>query len=201
MNTPAAPLSPLTAWRHEHNYSLGEFAKASGCTRVAVQRKESGCYTAVHDGIMTALLSRPTVLTDGTSLLSTDEIAQAYETFQTRTRRLTYLSQLLKPYLPPLPPYHSTSHLNQPLPIKPLSIKPPVGVPSPIVHWRLDSGVASQLQFCKLLCLHPHTVNQAESGAQRKLPRQMLAALAQAGYDDGLIEELSKRQADYYDSK
>lgn len=178
--TPQSPLSPISQWRHEHNYSLGEFAKAANVTRVAVQRTESGCYTAVPDGIMSALLSRPTVLSDGTSLLSSDEITAAYETFQARTRRLTYLQGLLKPYLPPVNP---------------------VGVPSPVVHWRLDSGIASQLQFCKLLCLHPVGVANVEAGTQRKIPKQMLAAIAQAGYDDSLIEELSKRQAAYYDSK
>lgn len=182
------PLSPLTQWRHEHNFSLGEFAKAAHCTRVAVQRTESGCYTAVPSGIVDALLSRPTILTDGTSLLSSEEIIAAYETFQTRTRRLTYLSGQLKPHLPPLPVGVS-------------SLNPNLRPPSPIVHWRLDSGVASQLQFCKLLCLHPVGVSNVEDGTQRKLPRQMLVALAEAGYDDELIETLSKRQADYYDSK
>lgn len=176
--TPTQPLNPVQEWRLVHNYSLNEFAKAAGVSKVAVQRTESGCYTSVPDSIITTMLDRPTVLDDGTPLTHSDEIQSAYRVFQARTRRLTYLSHLLSPQLP---------------------TNIPVGG-SPIVVWRLSSGVSSQLLLCKLLCMHPHVVNQLETGKQRKLGSQMLTALQEAGYDDEFIEQLSNRQAEYHDS-
>lgn len=172
-------MNPVTEFRTTTlNYSLNEFAKAAHVSRVAVQRTESGCYPQVPPAITQLILDHPTLLADGTSLLSDEEINAAYSLFQTRTRRLTYLHGLLTPSLPITPPFTS-----------------------PVVHWRLTSGVPSQLLFCKLLCLHPHVVNQVETGRQTKLPKQMLAALEEAGYDDELIEELSRRQAIYSGTK
>lgn len=179
METLTAPLNPVHEWRLVNNYSLNEFAKATGVSKVAVQRTESGCYTTVPSGIVDAILDRPTVLDDGTPLTHSDEISTAYRVFQARTRRLTYLTSKLSPTLP-------------------VGVSPAA---SPVVTWRLSSGVSSQLLLCKLLCMHPHVINQLETGKQRKLGSQMVEALTQAGYDDEFIEELSLRQAEYYDLK
>jgi hypothetical protein len=165
--------NPIRQARIDAKRSLAEFAKECGVSRVAVQRTESGCYIEVPPAIVTGLLNHLTVLSDGTPLTTENEIQAAYSEYQKQTRRDTYLQQKLLP-----------------------DATPPVGV-SPVVYWRLMSGVPSQLEFCKLLCLHPYVIDKTESGAQKSLPKQLVVVMQQAGYDDSLIELLDRKQQEY----
>lgn len=168
------PNNPVQQARLHAGQSLHEFAQSCGVSRVAVQRTESGCYIAVPPAIIDRLLSLLFITPEGVPLTTDVEIQTAYSEFQKQTRRETYLAGRLTLDLPDFP----------------------VGV-SPVYYWRLMSGVASQLEFCKLLCLHPYTIEKTENGVQQKLPKQLLAALREAGYDDTLIHELDRRQRLY----
>lgn len=166
--------NPVHEARLQARQSLHEFAQACNVSRVAVQRTESGCYIAVPPAIVSHLLDLLVILPDGRPLTTDGEIQEAYHEFQREQRKQTYLAGSLVLDLPDFP----------------------VGV-SPVVYWRLISGVASQLEFCKLLCVHPYVIDKTESGRQVKLPKQLLAALQDAGYDDTLIHELDRRQRIY----
>lgn len=167
------PANPIREARLMLDQSLHEFAQSCSVSRVAVQRAEAGCYIAVPPSIVNYLSGQLLVLPDETPLTTDVEIQTAYKTYQFLTRRDTYLDQVLSS-----------------------GVTFPVGV-SPVVYWRLTSGVSSQLEFCKLLCVHPYVINKLESGVQHKLPKQLLAAMREAGYDDEMIETLSKAQALY----
>lgn len=166
-------INPVKAARTQSSQSLHEFAQACSVSRVAVQRTESGCYIEVPPAIVNYLLTVLYITDDGVPLTTEGEIHEAYKAFQLFTRRETYKFGVLSP-----------------------AVHFPVGV-SPVVYWRLTSGVSSQLEFCKLLCLHPYVMNKVESGKQSKLPKQLLAALRDAGYDDTLIHDLSEAQREY----
>jgi hypothetical protein len=169
-------MNPVHAFRLTRGWSLGDFAKASNTSRVAIQRTESGVYTLVPPKIVSTILDHPTVLEDDTSLLTNEEIQDAYSNWQISTRRSAYLDQKLNWTLPP------------------------VGG-SPVVVWRYSSGVASQLEFCKLLCVHPFVINKTELGLQPTLPKQLVTALIDGGWDDSFIDELKVRQRVFHEER
>lgn len=166
-------INPIREFRQVKGLSVSALASMAGVTPLAVHRAEQGVFVRVPPSLVSPIIDSQLVTESGHALVDEDSLNDAYREFQRKTRRENY------------------GCLNQSLP----EFK--AGV-SPLVHWRMLSGVESQMGLCSLLCVHPSPVRQVERGEQRKLPSQLVEALSESGYDDLAIHELAVRQERYY---
>ena len=168
--------NPVKDFRAQLSLSLRDLANLANVTPLAIVRTEQGVFTNVPPNIVSAMLSTKLVVVGDYVLSDPDSIHEAYVAWQRYQRRANFGK--LTPELPPFKP-----------------------MVSPLLHWRLTSSLPSQMGLCKAFCIHPSPVAQVETGKQRKLPTQLVDALAQAGYDDNTLQNLAHRQMKYTERK
>ena len=168
--------NPIVEFRLANSLSQEALARMAGITRLAVMRTEQGIFSRIPPALISALLSKVMVTQEGDALTSDEEINLAYHKFQREVRRANY------------------GALTETLPEEIRGV-------SPLIHWRLKSGLASQMGLCRKFCIHPASVAQFESGLQKKLPDQVLEALLEAGYDEDTLQKLQARQLTYIEAR
>lgn len=166
-------LNPIREFRQAQGLSVADLAQRAGVTPLAVHRAEQGVFAQVPPRLVYPLLEAELITEEGYILSDEDSLNECYKAWVRKTRRANYgcLTESLPPFKP--------------------------GV-SPLVHWRMLSGVESQMGLCSLLCVHPSPIRETELGKQRKLPNQLVEALLDSGYDDDTIQQLAYRQERYH---
>ncbi len=166
-------LNPIKEFRQVRGLSVADLAGRAGVTPLAVHRTEQGVFAQVPPRLLYPVLQDVFITETGDVITDEDSLQEVYRKFQRFTRRQNYgcLTESLPPFK--------------------------AGV-SPLVHWRMLSGVESQMGLCSLLCVHPSPIREIELGKQRKLPNQLVEALLESGYDDETIGQLAVRQERYY---
>lgn len=152
---------------------MADLASTARITPLAVHRTEQGVYSRVPPSLARPITQSEFITQDNYVLSDEDSLHECYQAWVRQTRKQNY------------------GCLTESLP----DFK--AGV-SPLVHWRMLSGVESQMGLCSLLCVHPSPIREIERGTQRKLPIQLVEALIDSGYDDDTIQQLAVRQERYY---
>ncbi len=170
-------VNPIREFRTHYNLSLSQLADLAGVTPLAITRCEQAVFTDIPPSIASAVLDKePIVTSQGFVLSDPQSLHEAYVNYQRNQRKSSF--GLLTSTLP-------ESQTNY----------------SPLLHWRLHSGLSSQMGFCKAFCVHPGPVAQIEKGRQRALPKQLLDALMQSGYPRTTLDELHERQWIFTETK
>ncbi len=162
--------NPIREFREHYDLSLSNLAKLAGVTPLAITRCEQAVFTDIPPNVEAAILSKePIITTKGFVLSDPESLREAYRNYQHRTRVASF--GILTPTLP-----ENNSGI------------------SPLLHWRLSSGLTSQMGFCKAFCVHPGPVAQIEKGRQRALSLQLVDALKESGYSQETLVALQERQ-------
>lgn len=175
-------MNPLKAARQDLGLTQDQLGKeANGIARLTVLRAEQGVYQLPPPAILNALQRRG---------LNPEKLEREYLLWQTRERQL-HRHALSLP-LPTPADFAAVADFSD-------AEFSAYAQSQPLVQWRIISGIESQIEFCKMFCVHPAVISNFEAGRQRKIPTQLVDALTDAGIDYQVITELAKRCREFYD--
>lgn len=172
-------VNPLRALREAAGLSSASAAEKAGITPQAVLRNEQAVYASPSDALLQTLWrAAPESDLHDYGILMAD-----YHSFQRGTRQDSF-------------------GVLDPVGFFPV---PAVGLPRehPFVAWRLFSDVKARIQISKKFCVHPATVFKFEAQPYlcASVPRELIRALLESGYDPLVLDRLEVSFGDYQDSK
>jgi DNA-binding XRE family transcriptional regulator len=167
------PVNPLKEFRLILGLTQQELANLAHVTRHAVLRTEQGVYALPSLTIMSSLLTTAQRLGHfplqyshtGTAVGDSRTMEAVYTTWVTAKRRRAGLA---------------ISGMEPPVPL----VSPAISADG-FLSWRVNHlRIASRMEFCRLLCVHPAVVEKFEKRRQPHLPEQLHTALQEAGLLD-----------------
>lgn len=165
--------NPLKSERLSRNLTQKQLAKLAQISQNAIVKYEHGLYQHASSSIIHALYAW-----DLSHRLTT---THNYETFD-KNLKVKYMVWRVKAVQEARPHLQKGRYYG---------VHPrPVGL-HPMADWRTNYlFIDSQMEFCKLLVLHPSILAQYESGHTRSMPSEIKFALAHCDLPDITIEAL-----------
>lgn len=170
-----SPVNPLVTLRESAGLTVTELSEYADLSLGAVIRAEQGVYTSPSQVLLDALWRRAPEddLHDYGILLA------EYHNFQELTRRSNYGALDTKFDFADCVDTTPATH--------------------PFLQWRIDSEIEARIQISKLFCVHPALIFkfEAQPWLCATIPKDLLYALQQSGYDSDLLESFAAAYAVY----
>lgn len=171
-------INPLKEARLDRNLTQAQLAKLAGMSSNAVVKYEHGLYSLPSDNIIHALWEwdRNKLKTGIPYQEFWASLCEKYQAWRV----------------------HKKTHANSTLTSRGFTI-PPNTTAHPLTIWRICLGLNSQMEFCKLLAIHPSIMSQYESGKTRSMPTELHDSLTMASVGSDFIDYLDTRGEEYHD--
>lgn len=166
-------INPLKAERVQLNLTQAQLAKYADMSQNAIVKFEHGLYAEPSSSIISALfrVSLTRFQVSSSDFINyRDLITVAYKKW--RVNKIRAARSVI---------FKGRQYGSLPR---------PVGL-HPFADWRINYlGVTSQMELCKLLCLHPSILSQYESGRTFSMPHEIKFALNACDLPEITIEAL-----------